>query len=344
MNISLLIPAYNPGDNLITFIEKLSRSEISKIVVVDDGSKAECSMIFESIKKINKVIVLHHSINIGKGAALKYGLDYIYGELPGCSSVITADSDGQHSIKNILELAKKTEVNPDSFILGSRNFDRKNIPVRSMVGNIITKMVLRLLLGMKISDTQTGLRGIPRNLIPLLLEITYNRYEFEMEVLLLCKRMGVNIQEVPIETIYMNNNIGSHFNPVVDSMKIYFVLFRYFGASIVTVIVDFMVFIFSSSYVNNIMLSTFISRFVALFVNYAMVRTLVFKSREKIYRTFPKYVLLVMVSGFISGALVYYFTSFFKINIIIAKMISESILYLANFVIQKDIIFGNDEK
>lgn len=334
----VLIPAYNPDTKLVEVVNNLSQRGIEKIVVVNDGSKKECSPVFQTLGKNDKVIILEHSINKGQGGSLKTGMDYINFHFPQAVGVVTADADGQHCVKDILRIRDQLLNNPDCFILGVRKFG-KEVPSRSRFGNILTSMILRLLFGLRISDTQTGLRGIPGRLIPEFLKVTFNRFEFNTETLLVSRKMKVNILEVPIETIYIENNVSSHFNPVLDSMKIYFAIFRYILASLVTAIADYFVFILAYPFFNEILVSTYTARVFSLFVNYFLLKKMVFYSKEKIWETFPKYIILVFIAGFISASIIYYLNTFFEMNIVLSKIIAEGLLYFAIFIIQREFVF-----
>ena len=337
---AVLIPAYNPENILCELVRKLSGTGFRRIVVVNDGSSTASAEVFRTLESENLCTVISHAVNTGKGAALKLGFDYLYTCHPECRSIITADADGQHSTEDIQRLAEESERHPDSLILGVRSFDRENVPFRSMIGNKTTRLLMRLFLGLAISDTQTGLRAVPRRTIPELLKIASNRYEFELEMLILCRRAGIPIREIGIRTIYIDGNSASHFNPLLDSFKIYFVLFRYILSSIVTAVFDFVVFlIFFPLTGGNILVSTYLSRGAAVCLNYALVKNMVFGSRQKVARTFPVYILLVCVSGFISAAMVTYMQESFHLDARIGKPIAELLLYLANFVIQRDFIF-----
>ncbi len=337
---AVLIPAYNPEKLLCGLVRELSRMGFQRIVVVNDGSGEASAEVFRRLKSDGLCTVISHAVNTGKGAALKLGLDYLYSNHPECRSIITADADGQHSPEDIRRLAEEAEHHPDSLILGVRSFDRENVPFRSMIGNKTTRLLMRLFLGLAVSDTQTGLRAIPRRLVPDLLKIASNRYEFELEMLILCRRAGIPLREVGIRTIYIDGNSASHFNPLLDSFKIYFVLFRYILSSIVTAVFDFIIFLAVFPLTGgNILVSTYLSRGAAVCLNYVLVKNMVFDSRQKIIRTFPVYILLVCISGFISAAMVTYMQEYFHLDPRIGKPLAELFLYLANFVIQRDFIF-----
>ncbi len=348
MNLSqtaILIPAYNPDERLCGLVRELAGLCFATIVVVDDGSTTEAAArTFDTLEREYRCVVLSHALNLGKGAALKLGLDYIYSRHPQCPGVITADADGQHCIGDILNVARERLEHPGELILGTRSFERHDIPFRSRIGNKTTRLLMKLFLGITIEDTQTGLRAIPRRLIPELLKITSNRYEFELEMLILAKHSGIPIREIGIRTIYLDDNESSHFNPLLDSVKIYFVLFRYILSSIVTAVFDYLIFLLVLPLTGgSILLSTYLSRAAAVCVNYTLVRNMVFDSRAKLRQTFPLYLLLVCVSGFLSASMVMCLQSVLGLDARIGKLIAESVLYLINFLIQRDLIFRNTD-
>lgn len=348
MNLSqtaILIPAYNPDERLTGLVRELAEHGFATIAVVNDGSTTEtAARVFAGLEQEKLCLIRTHALNMGKGAALKLGLDCIYSRYPQCPGVITVDADGQHCIADILNVARERLEHPDALILGTRCFDEAGIPFRSRIGNKMTRLLMRLFLGIAIRDTQTGLRAIPRRLIPELLNLASNRYEFELEMLILAKHRGVPIREIAIRTIYLNGNESSHFNPLLDSVKIYFVLFRYILSSAATALFDYLVFLLVLPLTGgSILLSTYLSRAAALCVNYTLVRNLVFDSRTALRRTFPLYLLLVCVSGFLSAMIVMGLKSALGLDERLGKLLAETVLYLINFLIQRDFIFRSPE-
>jgi glycosyltransferase involved in cell wall biosynthesis len=226
MSFVILIPAYKPDQRLAQLVKQLSTASSAPVVIVNDGSPAEYDPIFAALAPIPRVTVLTHAVNQGKGAALRTGFRYIESLPAEIACVVTADADGQHSVKDILAIAAAADQKPEAMIIGSRRFD-KDVPPRSMFGNTVTRWVMRLFFGVRLWDTQTGLRGIPRRLLPALIEIPYDHYELEIVMLLMAQRRQVPLVEIPIETIYIEGNRGSHFKPLVDSARVYWVLFRY---------------------------------------------------------------------------------------------------------------------
>lgn len=338
MNVVILIPAYNPNRGFVDLVRSLAESDIRQIVVVNDGSRKGRQPIFERIKSIDRVTLLEHVENRGKGAALKTGLEHIRVEHHDSIGVVTADCDGQHCVEDIIAMAQKVAEDKGGPILGARTFGRE-YPLLKRLGNRITRSIMRVFYGLDLKDAQTGLRGIPTRLIPGVLQIPYNRYEFETEMLLVWKSEGLNITDIPIRTIDLPGHVPAHFSPLIDSMRIYFVLSRYVLVSIITAATDYMVFLLAYPVLTSVLATTYFSRLIALCINYFLVRQFVFCSRETIMRTFFKYVLLVVMSGFISAALVEYFVNSLDINIVAAKMISDLMLYVAIFVIQRDLVF-----
>ncbi len=334
----ILIPAYHPDGKLTALLQSLETMDFRAIVLVDDGSGPDYAGLFREAASFRNVMLLRHSVNMGKGAALKMGLNYIYANLPDVKHVITADSDGQHTPEDIQRLSDAAEKAPESLILGARAFEG-DVPFRSRFGNRLTAFLMRFLLGIRITDTQTGLRAIPRSFIPELLPIPYNRYEFELEMLLCAKRMKRAITELPIRTVYIDNNASSHFNPLLDSFKIYIVLFRYILVSIVTAVVDYIVFVPVLYFFGSEVLAVAVGRVAGAAVQYTLVRRVVFSSKEGISSTLPKYAFLVLCSGCASYIIMNSIEIGSGMNAYFAKLAAEVLLYLANFLIQRDFIF-----
>lgn len=338
MKVAVLIPAYNPSQQLVTLVQELSCCEFLSIVIVNDGSKSTCNHFFKKVASISKTKILHHAVNLGKGAALKTGLNYIYCRFPDLIGAVTIDADGQHLVEDALNVARDLQDNPDALITGVRVF-AKGVPLRSMFGNILTKKLFRFLVGQKLNDTQCGLRGIPREFIPKLLKIESTGYEFELDMLLACKYSNRRVVEREISTIYIADNQSSHFNPLLDSMKIYYVLFRFSFTSLLTALIDYTVFILVFSLCSSIAVSQIAARFLALGFNYSAVKQIVFYSDQEHKKTFPKYLALVIVSGSVSFMLINILVTHTAINVIMAKVLSELLIFLVNFAIQRDFIF-----
>lgn len=220
-NLVVIIPALNPPESLIEYVKELQSEGFLKVVIVNDGSKNEFSSIFSELNSLQGCIVLNHNINMGKGRALKTAFTYITKTMPTIEGVITADADGQHTISDVCRVAKTLAANGNDLILGIRNFQEGNVPKRSYLGNTVTSYIFSLLFGRKLQDTQTGLRAIPKQELSRMLSLKGERYEYEINMLIYACKRNLRIQEVSIQTIYYNNNSGSYYNTIKDSMKIF---------------------------------------------------------------------------------------------------------------------------
>jgi glycosyltransferase involved in cell wall biosynthesis len=338
MNVAVLIPAYQPGDALAQIVAALAPHPFLAIVVVDDGSSSACSSVFAACSRQPRTTILRHGVNLGKGAALKTGLNYLLAHHPGLAGVVTADADGQHDPADILRVAQELEKQPDHLVLGARSFGAET-PTRSRFGNLLTRSVVRVVMGERISDTQTGLRAIPRRLIPELLRMAACRYEFELDMLTAAKHLRIPTAEVSIRTIYAPGNPTSHFNPLRDSMRIYFVLMRFSLVSLATAAIDNLVFFLCYQASGIIFVSQVLARSAAVLFNYSTARRAVFLSGEKHIYTLPKYLALVAVNGLLSYAIIRYLADEHRWPVMPAKLLVESLLFLANFAIQRDFIF-----
>jgi glycosyltransferase involved in cell wall biosynthesis len=229
----VVIPAYEPDKKIETLVQAL----IGRIpvLVVDDGSGGAYTGIFQAIEDMG-AIVLHHTQNRGKGAALKTAFEYLQ-KIGANAHVVTADADGQHSVEDILMIASALRQYAGTVILGGR--DVSQMPFRSRFGNTITRSVFRLLTGSEISDTQTGLRGIPANLIGKMMTVVGERYEYEMNMLLALKKWDISFVELPIQTIYLDGNRSSHFHPLRDGLRVFVQLFRYTFISLMCALLDY---------------------------------------------------------------------------------------------------------
>ena len=218
--MTIIVPAYNPDEHLIKLLKDIKKELNNDVLIVNDGSKKECNEIFDEANKYG--FVLSHKVNKGKGAAMKTAMKYIYENKPDEKGVIFVDADGQHLIKDIKKVIAEFEKNDDKLIIGSRFKTFKDVPYKSRIGNKITRYIFYRYTGLKISDTQSGLRAINTKYIPSLLKIEGDRYEYEMNMLINLANQDIKTKEVQIETVYEDKkNSTSHFNPIKDSIKIY---------------------------------------------------------------------------------------------------------------------------
>lgn len=225
-NIIAIAPSYNPDEHLKDVVEGLRNAGFKHIVLVNDGSTPESAIWFEEAGKYPEVSVVVHEVNRGKGQALRTAYSYILEHFPDCDGVVTLDGDGQHRPEDIVSCARAIYGSEDSIILGTRDFSLPNVPDKSRKGNHITTWVFKTFCHTYISDTQTGLRAFSKDLLPMMLEVSGDRYEYETNVLLQMVHDRIPHVEVPIETVYIEDNKASHFRPVRDSVRIYSLIIK----------------------------------------------------------------------------------------------------------------------
>ena len=355
-NIVILIPAYNPTKDLIKLTNELINKNFNVVVVNDGSNNADNNTIFNKLNdKINLIV---HDTNKGKGQALKTGFKYIIENITHCNGVVTADADGQHLTKDIVNIAKKLNSDYNSLILGSRKQD-KNMLLKSRIGNSITRMIFKLATKVDVYDTQTGLRGIPYKYLENFMQIPGDRYEYETNMLLYCTKNKIHIEELTIETIYIDGNKASSFNIIKDSIKIYKCILRdsdflniiLFGISaILSFIIDFSLLLLLKKltcYIEfesiSLLISVIGARIISSLFNFTFNRTIVFKNKDSLLKSLIQYytlVLFVIVANYI---LLNLLTLKLHFNLIISKISVEIILFIGNYIIQKFLIFKNKE-
>ena len=283
-SIPVVIPSYNPDEKLAQTVLGLKNAGFRDIIVIDDGSSAETKKNFP--EPGDGVTVLRHEVNRGKGAGLKTAFRYILENRPDAAGCVTADGDGQHRTEDIAACAKAMLSEKDRVILGARDFSLPHVPERSKKGNRITSRVFRLLFGMKITDTQTGLRAIPRKYLAPFIRVSGDRYEYETNMLLSMKRDSIPFSEVKIDTVYIDDNQTSHFRPVRDSIRIYGLILSFVLSSVISFLIDtglftlFNIFLFSWNEYSYA-ISLVCARVISSSANYLINRRVYFKTEKK---------------------------------------------------------------
>lgn len=340
-----IIPAYKPDDRLLKIIDELHEQTDFQIIVINDGSGQAYDKIFEAIPSY--VTVLKHNINQGKGRAMKTGFEYIIslGDTEG--GVVIVDADGQHLIKDVKNVCLEFEAHPDDLVIGSRKFTGK-VPFRSRFGNSLTRVVFAIASGVKVQDTQTGLRVIPLRLLPSFVSIQGERYEYEMNMLLHAAQEGIHMREVFIDTVYINDNDSSHFNVIRDSFKIYAVIFKFVFSSFFGFLLDFvMLYVMRWLAVGivdptlNMMVCVFGARAVSSTANFAINRKIVFKDKGGILSSLVKYYSLVIVIAVANFGLMELFYNTLLMPLFWSKIITEVLLFSASYFVQRTFIFKN---
>ena len=335
--IILVIPCHRPSEQLPEIVTRVLNDSNGPqtAVIVDDGNGPEAASLLDRLAAIPGVTLVRHAINMGMGAALKTGFQHALVSWPGARGIVAADADAQHAAVDIVRVTSALRKHPGCIVLGTRQF--KKAPLRSRFGNELTALLFRLSTGHKLEDTQTGLRGWPREACQRNVHLAIDGFDYQLECLLAAKEPFL---EIPIETIYLEGNKSSHFNPILDSMRIYFVLLRYCGSSLAGAVIDSAVFYPMYFATNNLIASQAAARLVAALAIFFLVRNVVFHSHARIFTSFLSFIALVIVSGLISYSLIGFLHQLLGLNVPVAKILSESVLFIGNFAIQRVFIFG----
>lgn len=355
----VLIPSLQPDENLLRYVKELSKRGFRHVLVVDDGSGSIYQDIFKQAASVDGCAVIGYEENKGKGHALKHGMRYILDHYPKSPGIVTADSDGQHTAEDVVKVAQKVLEKPDALVLGSRNFKKAGVPFRSRFGNILTSFFFKLLYGHYLPDTQTGLRGVSRKLIPKMLSVKGERFEYETNMLMYCALNKIPFETVEIKTIYIEENQSSHFNPVKDSIRIYKSLFgtffKFVFSSLASFLIDIGVFTLLDSFLLTALFSdklggrdaylhtytaAAIARIISAIFNYKVNKKMVFAYGKK-QGSGMRYAVLaaasLLASGGFSNLLYRAFAQ--RVNKSLIKAVVDTVLYFINYRIQKAWVF-----
>ena len=356
-----LIPAFEPDERILKLADELIKKGFD-ILVVDDGSGPSYRELFNDLSQ--RAIVLTHSNNLGKGAALKTGLRFINKYMAytesiltpsgamtvsgGDAVIVTVDADGQHLPDDVMRVAEIAAVRRDALVLGSRALDTE-VPVRSRIGNTVTRHVYSAATGVRVHDTQTGLRAFHRSLIPRLLEIEGDRYEYEINMLMQLAAEGVPIIEERIETVYEDNNSGSHFRTIRDSVRVYKEILKFSASSLASFAIDYGMYALllaatgAAGVANGAVISNIGARLVSASANYTMNKKLVFKSRTGFARSAAQY--FVLAAFILAGNTIVLSTLIgtVGVNSLVAKLLTEALFFTISWTVQRYIIFHSDE-
>jgi len=232
--VTVILPSYNPTETLVGVVAGLAAHGFRDIVLIDDGSGMGSKTIFERTiaekPDGSEINLLTHEKNRGKGEALKTGFAFFLENRPESPGIVTTDDDGQHMPQDARRCAQAMQERGE-LVLGSRRFNNPETPAKSLAGNRFMSFMFKAFAGVKITDTQTGLRAIPRGYVPALVKIGGRRFEYETAMLINARREGFKICEVPIETVYVDGNRASHFRPAADSALIFLQFIKCAAAS-----------------------------------------------------------------------------------------------------------------
>ncbi len=352
--VPIIIPAYEPSQNLLNLADEIAcpgfagEDVCCPVVIIDDGSGENYRGIFEKAGE-KGCIILEHCVNMGKGRGLKNAFNYSLNRWKNLTGAVTADSDGQHTAEDIRKCVRALLSHPQSLILGCRMFDGENVPWKSRFGNVLTRRICRYLCGIQVSDTQTGLRGIPGTFMKTLLNTGGERFEYETNMLIETNNR-VSIVEIPIQTIYESkDNHQTHFDPVKDSIRIYrifgAVFIKYIFSSFSSSVIDLVLFGWFCSLLINTgafyaAAATVMARIISSAYNYAVSYCVVFRSKRKKTAAAGQYFLLVLIQMFLSAALITAGIYLFPyVPQVLLKAAADTALFFLSYKIQQAYIF-----
>ena len=355
-NFTLIIPSLDPDEKFSQTVLSAVAAGIDDIILVDDGSSRDNRHYFTELEtKLPQVTLLTHEKNLGKGAALKTAFTHFLKNRTERDGVVTADSDGQHRIEDIIACAREMTRGETAVVLGCRNFELADVPAKSRFGNRTTSLVFRLFFGMKLSDTQTGLRAIPTQYVGPLMEAGGTRYEYETNMLLLMGQRHIPYREVKIETVYFDDNSASHFRPIRDSIRIYGLIVKYAANSLASAVVDLLMFYLLGKFVFQgggrleVLLSTVGARVISSVINFAINRQFVFESRSGMVRAFIRYICLAVPVLLASWLTVYGLSRLAgagmgQFGLTLLKALVDTVLFLISFRVQRRWVFAEKQQ
>jgi putative flippase GtrA len=335
----ILIPAYEPNNNLVLLLEHIRSANSSQcVVIVDDGSGPAYQSVFHAARTLGADVITQE-VNRGKGSALRSGFAHAMQQYAG-EVVVCVDCDGQHTYDDAARVGREVARRGNAMVLGARDFSTR-VPAKSRVGNVATRHLFRLGTGTRLQDTQTGLRGYPSALLPWLCTVSGDRFDYELRVLLEAKQAGVSIVEVPAATIYLDGNASTHFRPIVDSARVYAPLLCFILSSFGAFVVDFLVLLVMMAITSQLLLSVVVARLVSASFNYAINRAFVFShGRGTSLRTSaPRYVVLVAAILAANYALMHLLVHDRGLPLVVGKVITEGVLFIVSYHAQQRWIF-----
>ncbi len=332
----IVIPSYEPDLTLVELLKECAGIGC-ELIVVDDGSGGAYKDIFDACREYSHVIT--HDVNKGKGAALKTAFSYIEKNYKTDYTVVTIDSDGQHKISDAMKLCDEADKDDKLLVIGSRK-QSKNSPLRSRFGNFVTKVIFKAATGLNVSDTQTGLRAFSDKLMSYMLGTDGNRYEYEMNVLLGCSEAGIDILEIPIETIYIDNNSKSHFNAIRDSIRVYKEILKFCASSLLGFVVDYILYGILFFITSDITVSNLLARLVSATVNFTVNRNIVFKSEKNTAVAALQYGLLAVCIIIGNTLVLNLLVHVLGVNELLAKLFTEIMFFIVSWLVQRFFIFS----
>ena len=302
-----------------------------------------------------EIHLLHHEVNRGKGAALKTAFRWFLDNCPEGAGVVTVDGDNQHHPEDTRACCEKM-LETGHCILGCRDFTLDHVPNRSRFGNHTTSLVFKTFVGMTISDTQTGLRALPREAVEELVDVAGDRFEYETNMLLAFKEKAIPFEENKIRTVYIEENKSSHFRTFVDSWRIYKLIlahfFRYTINSIVCAAVDTGLFTLFTALLKKALEGFALTaaagvgaRVISSLLNFFLNKKLVFRTNADTGKTLLRYYCLAVPQMLLQilltdGAYVLFHVKPTGVLHTLIYVVVMILLYIIGYMIQQRWVFA----
>lgn len=355
---AIVLPSLDPDRKFTAVVSGLIESGFEHIVIIDDGSSEDNQHFFSEAAEYPQCSVIHHGVNKGKGRALKTAFEYISANLPDLKGAVTIDGDGQHLTDDIIACGNLMLEKGDNVVLGCRDFDLPNVPPRSVAGNKFTSKMFRLLFGIHLSDTQTGLRAIPAEFLKEFCKISGERFEYETNMLLQMKRSGIGFIEQPIETVYDEEDYSSHYNAVRDSWKVAKVMLKfllsgsgakYVFSSALAMAADYLIyyFLFRLFGAEKSYEAQLISTFASSILNFNVNKFFVFGAKGEYFKDMLEYYCVciprTLISVLCASTLIKALSVCAPGTAVVLRLVVDGVLFIACYYIQKLWVFGNND-
>ncbi len=345
-DVTVIIPSLNPDEKLVNTVVDLRNHGFDDIIIVDDGSDAAHKVNFPDLNEFTYCTIIHHRRNKGKGAALKTAFSFVLKHRDNKKGVITVDADGQHLGDDVVACAEKMLVR-NKVVLGCRNFSEPQVPPKSRFGNKLTRNIMKWVCGVKISDTQTGLRAIPVEYLEAMCSVKGDRYEYETNMLIEFKKQGIPFCEVPISTVYLDENKGSHFRPIRDSLRVYKFILSFVMSSAISTLVELALFYIALRFLfdGSILISAVLARICSATVNFTINRTTVFASKAGVGKTLLRYIAvalpILLISAYSVKLITWALGLQSEVVITLIKALIDVLLFFMSYRFQQNWVFAS---
>ncbi len=338
MNSIAIIPAYDPGP-VVAEVLNLTLQQVDSVLLINDGSDVENTERLRALASADgRVTLLEHPHNKGKGFAINSGLEYALEHQ--FSDIVMLDSDGQHNPAHIQSLLQLAHSNRSDLVLGVRSESRQ-MPLRSRIGNAAMRWLFKLMYRTPVRDTQTGFRYVSPDFARFAMSrIRPGRYETEMKMLMLAAKSGCRIDQVGIDTVYIDGNKNSKFRPLNDSLRVLRAMVLYSGVGLLSFVLDYGLYLLLIGlFGSHFLLAHVVSRLCSASFNFTANKRFVFRNRASWLGSAGRYLLAMGLSLMLSSALLTALVQYTSISAVLGKPLAEAGTFVVNFFVLRHFVF-----